>query len=170
MGGLLALHVAHAAPAGFFTGLALSAPAIAPDPRTDTPLNRFAAALLGRTLPKLEVARLPLSHLCTDAAVVARYVADPLVFHGALRARVGAEMIKAMPQALALAPSLALPLLIVHGEEDRLCDISGSRALLAAYGGGDKALQPFAGLMHELHNEPGGASIGAVAAWVRERL
>jgi acylglycerol lipase len=170
MGGLLALHTARAAPPGFFKGLLLCAPALVADPKTDNAFNRFMAGLLGSTLPKLEVAPLAKTHLCSDKAVVAQYERDPLVFHGKLRARVGAEFIKAMPAALALAPALDLPLLIVHGEDDKLCDISGSRQLLAAYTHRDKELKPFPGLQHELHNEKGMPSVFFITAWVEKHI
>ena len=170
MGGLVALHTAHAAPRGFFRGLLLSAPALHPDKQTDTPFNRLMAGLLGSTLPKLEVAPLPKTHLCSDRSVLAQYERDPLVFHGSLRARVGAEFLVAMPAAQAFAPTLDLPLLVVHGEEDQLCHIDGSRALLAAWQHTDKELKPYPGLMHEVHNEREAPSVACVVAWVEQRL
>ena len=174
MGGLMALHTTRAAPEGFFQGLILSAPALVGDPATDTPLNRFLARVLSNTFPKLEVAKLPLTHLCTDEHVVAQYKQDPLVFHGALRARVGAELIRAMPLASALSGELSTPLLLVHGEEDKLVDIKGSHSLLRTYGHKDKELKTFPGLMHELHNERGalgeGGSVHYITTWVEKRM
>ena len=173
MGGLLALMVVRAAPAGFFKGLALSAPAIKADPAVDNALNRFMAGLLSASFPKLEVAPLPKTHLCSVADVVAQYERDPLVFHGKLRARVGAEFIKTQPLALAFASQLTLPLLIVHGEDDGLVPIAGSRALLAGAASADKELRTYPGLQHELHNEKGSLEVGSMAhikAWVEQRL
>jgi acylglycerol lipase len=174
MGGLLALRVVRTAPAGFFKGLVLSAPALKADPKVDNALNRFMAGLLSSTFPKLEVAPLPKTHLCSDADVVSQYSRDPLVFHGMLRARVGAEFIKTQPLALASAPQLTLPLLIVHGENDGLVPISGSRELFAGAAAGDKELKTFPGLMHELHNEKGslaaGGSVAHITAWLLQRL
>jgi len=170
----MALHTARAAPEGFFEGLILSAPALVGDPATDTAFNRFMAGLLSNTFPKLEVAKLPLTHLCTDSSVVSQYVRDPLVFHGALRARVGAELIRAMPEAVSLSRFLSLPLLVVHGEEDKLCDISGSKSLMGVYGHQDKELKTFPSLMHELHNERGafenGGSVSTITDWIEKHL
>ena len=93
-----------------------------------------------------------------------------------LRARVGAEFLLAMPAALAHAASLtALPLLVVHGEDDKLCDISGSRALLEACAGNrDMELKAYPGLQHELHNERGaleeGGAVDYVGAWLDAHL
>jgi acylglycerol lipase len=173
MGGLIALLAVRAAPAGFFKGLVLSAPAVKADPQVDNALNRFLARLLSASFPKLEVAPLPKSHLCSDADVVAQYMRDPLVFHGQLRARVGAELIRAQPLALASKAQLTLPLLIVHGENDELVPLSGSRELVEGAATGDKELKTFPGLMHELHNEKGSCEAGSVAhitAWIEKRL
>jgi acylglycerol lipase len=173
MGGLLALMVVRAAPADFFKGLVLSAPAVKADPKVDNAVNRFMARLLSSTFPKLEVAPLPKTHLCTDADVVAQYVRDPLVFHGQLRARVGAELIRTQPVALASVPQLRLPLLLVHGERDELVPISGSREVFAGATSADKELKTYPGLMHELHNEQGaleGGSVAHITAWVGKRL
>ena len=173
MGGLVALMVVRAAPADFFKGLALSAPAVKADPAVDNALNRFMAGLLSASFPKLQVAPLPKTHLCSDADVVAQYQRDPLVFHGKLRARVGAEFIRTQPLALASAPQLALPLLIVHGEDDGLVPISGSRALFEGAAAADKEMKTFPGLQHELHNEKGALAAGSVAhitAWIEKRL
>ena len=73
-----------------------------------------------------------------------------------------------------LAP---VPLLILHGEEDVLCNIAGSRKLLAALGGEgakDKTLLPFPGLKHEILTEggPRGAPevLRALQAWLEAHL
>jgi acylglycerol lipase len=172
MGGLMALHVAHADPALWTGGLALSGPGLVIDPKVDTPFNRFMARTLAGVLPKLQVQPLDTGTLCTDAAVVAAYKADPLVFHGALRVRVGYEYIRAVEAVHAWAGELALPLLIVHGEADVLCNPSGSEWLMgAATGCADKTLRKYPGLFHEVFNEPVGLDIVAyVADWMDAHL
>jgi alpha-beta hydrolase superfamily lysophospholipase len=51
------------------------------------------------------------------------------------------------------APKITLPWLAVHGEEDKVCPLSGSQALLQALGSQDKQLVTYPGLLHEVHNE-----------------
>ena len=47
-----------------------------------------------------------------------------------------------------------LPLLIMHGDADRLAAPEGSRALYDAVMSEDKTLKLYPGFYHELYNEP----------------
>ena len=94
-------------------------------------------------------------------------VKDPLVYHGMLRVRVGYELMKAMAAAHSWAAVIALPVLIVHGEQDTLCSISGSRKLMGSLGSADKTLIPLPGLMHEVFNERSGLqTVATVGDWL----
>ena len=94
-------------------------------------------------------------------------VKDPLVYHGQLRVRVGYELMKAMAAAHSWAAGLTLPVLIVHGEQDTLCSISGSRQLMGSLGSADKTLLPLPGLMHEVFNERSGLqTVATVGDWL----
>lgn len=73
MGALIALHTMRAAPAGLFTGLVLSGPALVFDPRMDTPFNRFLVSALSDLVPKLQVQPLDVNTLNTDRAVILQY-------------------------------------------------------------------------------------------------
>jgi len=116
---------------GGWAGLVLSAPALVVDPDLDTALNRAAVTLLCGWLPKLVVDHLNPKDLCTDPAVVDQYVRDPLVAHEGVRARVGMEIMRGQANVRAFAPTIILPVLLVHGELDKLCRIAGSEGLLA---------------------------------------
>ncbi len=167
MGGLMALHVAHAA-AGAFAGAVISGPALVVDPSVDNALNRFLASSLSSVLPKLEVQALDAAALSTDAAVVAQYARDPLVYHGAMRVRVGYEMMQAMAAVRAWAGELSLPLLVLHGEADALCRVEGSRWLMTALTAcPDKTLRTFPRLFHEIFNErEGGDIVRGAGEWM----
>jgi alpha-beta hydrolase superfamily lysophospholipase len=169
MGGLIALHTAHASQDNW-SGLVLSGPGLVFDPAVDTPLNRFLARVLSSIVPKLEVQALNTATLCTDTAVVRQYERDPLVYHGSLRVSFGAQTIKAVEEVHGWAKDLTLPLLIVHGEKDILCNPEGSRWLMGAVGSEDKTLTLYPGLFHEIFMEAQGPSIAAeVAAWMKGR-
>ena len=65
-----------------------------------------------------------------DPALVAAYNADPLVHHGKLPAGIARALIdvgETMPQR---ATALTAPLLVVHGEQDKLIPVAGSRHLV----------------------------------------
>lgn len=174
MGGLLALRTAQVAPAGTLTGLILSGPALLIAPEVDNALNRLLARTLSGVWPKLPVQPVDARMLCSDPAVCAQFKRDPLCYQGAIRVRTGAEVIKAIDAARAAAPAMGagLALLVVHGADDALCRVEGSRQLLAlATGVPDRALIEYAGLLHEITSErEGGARVAAdVIAWLAAR-
>jgi alpha-beta hydrolase superfamily lysophospholipase len=53
----------------------------------------------------------------------------------------------------ARAASLRLPLLILHGGDDPITPVSGSRYIAEHAGSGDKTLKIYPGMFHEVHNE-----------------
>lgn len=136
-----------------FVAAALSGPAIlpaAPPSRFTVWISRF----LSRFFPRLGVLALDASGVSRDPAVVAAYQADPLVYPGKIGARLGKEFMDAMAAAQAGAPTIALPILIQHGEADRLTAPAGSRYLFEHVSSADKTLKIYPGLFHEIYNEP----------------
>ena len=103
MGGLIAAVYALRHPEEL-RGLVLSAPAV-----VSTGMSAPAIAigrLLARVAPEMGVVKLPLERISRDPQVVAAYMADPLVHPRRLRARLGAEMLRAIDQvAAAMKPS-----------------------------------------------------------------
>lgn len=136
-----------------FVAAALSGPAILPA----QPPSRFTvwiSRFLSRFFPRLGVLSLDASGVSRDPAVVAAYLADPLVYNGKIGARLGKEFMDAMDAAQAGAPAIRLPILIQHGEADRLTAPQGSRFLFEHVGSKDKRLEIYPGLFHEIYNEP----------------
>ena len=136
-----------------FVAAALSGPAIlpaAPPSRFTVWISRF----LSRFFPRLGVLALDAKGVSRDPAVVAAYQADPLVYPGKIGARLGKEFMDAMAAAQAGAPEITLPILIQHGEADRLTAPDGSRYLFEHVSSADKLLKIYPGLFHEIYNEP----------------
>ena len=136
-----------------FVAAALSGPAILPaEPpsRVTVWLSRF----LSRFFPRLGVLSLDANGVSRDPAVVEAYRADPLVYEGKIGARLGKEFMDAMAVAQADAPKIRLPILIQHGEADRLTAPAGSRYLFDNVASKDKRLEIYPGLFHEIYNEP----------------
>ncbi len=136
-----------------FRAAALSGPAFSTDeapPAFVLWLNRLLSALL----PTLPMIALDGTLVSRDPGVVEAYFKDPLVHHGKLTSRLIAEMSKAMDDALARAAEVTLPLVIMHGEEDKLTSPQGSQAFHAAVSSTDKTLKLYPGLYHEIFNEP----------------
>jgi alpha-beta hydrolase superfamily lysophospholipase len=106
-----------------------------------------------------------------DPDVVAAYENDPLVHHGKLPAGIGRALIgvgETMPQR---APALTAPLLVVHGGQDKLIPVKGSRRLMEFVGSKDTELKVYPELYHEVFNEPERAVVlDDVAAWIETKI
>jgi acylglycerol lipase len=150
--------------------MVLSAPAVAAQELV-SPLMVLAAKVLGVLVPGLPVQELDVDAISRDPAVVAAYNADPLVYHGKVPAGVGRALIEVgetMPQR---APALTAPLLVVHGSDDRLIPVDGSRRLVECVGSADGELKVYPGLYHEVFNEPERDQVlGDVVSWILKRL
>lgn len=100
------------------SGVVLSAPCLAIDPKLATPPLKLAAKVLSSIVPKMALDSLPPSFLSRNEEAIKTYLADPLVYSGGARTRVGAEMLREMDAVYAQLHSFKLPLLLVHGTED----------------------------------------------------
>ncbi|WP_372510209.1 alpha/beta hydrolase [Mycobacterium paraseoulense] len=150
--------------------MVLSGPAVAAQDQV-SPLMVLAARVLGALVPGLPVQELDVDAISRDPAVVAAYKNDPLVYHGKVPAGIGRALFQVgetMPQR---APALTAPLLVVHGSEDRLIPVAGSRRLVECVGSTDVELKVYPGLYHEVFNEPEREQVlGDVVSWITARL
>ena len=169
MGGLIAATLLLEQQAAF-RACVLSGPAF----RSDEEPPRFVMALvrlLAAVVPTVPILGLDPAGVSRDPEVVRDYVADPLVHHGKLTARLIAEMSRAMRNALAQAHRIRLPLLVLHGDADVLTAPAGSQELLDAVSSDDKTLKLYPGLYHEIFNEPEkDAVLADMTAWLEAHL
>jgi alpha-beta hydrolase superfamily lysophospholipase len=100
--------------------LIASAPALLLDAELAPPPLKAAARVLGELQPKLVLDGVPLKHLSRSDLAIATYAADPLVWLSGVRARVGREFIRGGDHCVANAAKLKLPLLILHGADDKV--------------------------------------------------
>ena len=117
------------------------------------------AKIISALFPKLPLLKLDASAVSRDPEVVRDYVRDPLVHHGGIPARTGAEMNRAMELIRQRMEALEVPLLIMHGTGDLLADPEGSRQLYDRSQSADKDLRLYEGLYHEILNEPEKAQV-----------
>ncbi|HET9564381.1 MAG TPA: alpha/beta hydrolase [Mycobacterium sp.] len=153
-----------------YAAMVLSGPAVDAQDAV-SPMMVFLANALGKIVPGLPVEQLPTDAVSRDPVVVAAYNADPLVHHGKLPAGIARALMgvgETMPQR---AAALTAPLLVVHGEEDKLIPVQGSRHLMECVGSEDAHLKVYPMLYHEVFNEPERAVVlDDVAAWIEARL
>jgi acylglycerol lipase len=140
-------------------------------PDNVTPATILMAKALSALVPKAPVQALEAQWISRDPAVVQAYVTDPLVYTGRICARTGIELLKAQQRILAEASRVKLPVLMVHGSDDRLCPLDGARPFYEAIASTDKTLQVYDGLYHEVYNEPEQAQVlKNVLDWLEARL
>lgn len=129
------------------------------------------AKILSVIVPKAGIDRLDSSTISKDQAVVDAYRNDELVYTGKLSARLGSEVLKTMGTLPRETAGIKLPVLIMHGADDRLVAPSGSRNIYATVGSKDKTLKMYEGLYHEILNEPEREMVYRdVAEWIGHRL
>ncbi len=127
----------------------------------------IVARVLSLLLPKIGLDVIDASAISQDKTVVDAYVDDPLVYRGKIRARLGAELIKAIQILLPQMSKIHLPILIMHGTADRLSDPRGSEILYDRVSSRDKTLKLYDGFYHEIFNEPGREQVFAdMEAWL----
>ncbi|KKW64137.1 alpha/beta hydrolase [Mycolicibacterium elephantis] len=153
-----------------YSAMVLSGPAVYAHDMVSSPMI-VLAKVVGSILPGLPVEQLETEAVSRDPEVVAAYMADPLVHHGKVPAGVAKALIKVgetMPQR---AAKLTAPLLVVHGEQDKLIPVEGSRRLLECVASTDAHLKVYPELYHEVFNEPERALVlDDVTAWIEARL
>lgn len=155
---------------GDYAAMVLSGPVVATQDAV-SPVKMFVAKLLGKIAPGLPVEELPADAVSRDPEVVAAYIADPFVHHGKIPAGIARALLgigETMPQR---AGALTAPLLVVHGEQDKLVPAEGSRQLVECVGSTDVHLKVYPELYHEVFNEPERALVlDDVVSWIEVRL
>jgi len=169
MGGLIALgYVLANAPRPQSDLLVLSAPAIGANVAL---WKRSLADVLGRITPHMEIANdLPPGGLSHDPQVELAYRSDPLNHHSTT-SRLGMELFHEQARVasrLAHIAALPLPTYVLHGADDEVVPVSSSASL---EGRPNVTRHVYAGLRHEMHNEPEAAEvIDDTLAWMLARL
>jgi acylglycerol lipase len=165
MGGLIALgYVLADAQRPAPDLLVLSAPAIGANVAL---WKRSLADVLGRIAPRMEIANdLPPGGLSHDGQVELDYRSDPLNYHSTTT-RLGMELFGEQARVasrVAQIASLPRPTYVLHGSDDEIVPVSFSASL---EGHGNVTRHVYAGLRHEMHNEPEAAAvIGDTLAWI----
>jgi len=139
-----------------------------------TPAPEFALAVLkglSHLAPHAHVLRLHNEDFSRDPAVVAAMNADPLIAHETQPTKTVAELVRADERLEREIPSITLPLLILHGTEDKAARVSGSQFLYDHVGSSDKTLKLYEGAFHDPLNDIGKAAVLAdVQQWLELHL
>lgn len=151
-------------------GMILSAPALCIH-AVPTSLAAGAIHLLGWVFPKTRLPIIDARFLSHDEQVVADYRADDLISTHGLEAGVLSELLHAMRTVCAQFHDIDIPFLVLHGTDDRLADVRGSRSLYEKARSADKAIRLYPGLYHEILNEPQKKGIlKEISEWIERHI
>ena len=135
-----------------------------------SPFLRKISGIMSKIAPHLKTIKLDPNALSRDPKEVVKYFTDPGVYHGGTKARLGFEMLEAMKSAQNNFHKINIPVLILHGTEDKLADPLGSQWMYDKVSSTDKKLEYFEGLYHEIMNEPEKDDvIKVLITWIKER-
>jgi alpha-beta hydrolase superfamily lysophospholipase len=168
LGGLVVLDYAFHHPNGLRGVIAIAAPL----GRIGTPGWLLT---LGRALSHIWPGftldtGLDLSGLSRDPAVGDAIVSDPL-FHRKASARLAAEVLRTARDLRLNAARFPVPLLLLHGAEDRMVFPEGTRAFFDAVGQPDKDYLEYPGAFHALLADIGHERVLAdLERWMGERV
>lgn len=139
MGTLFSLAAMPKVPEGTLTGLVLSGLAT-------TPTEEAMSSMGSGGLPPETVSR--------DPEIVKAYVDDPLVFNDAVPDELMGNIFAVIGAAMEAIPHVTIPVLLIHGNADRLVSYEGSNMAYAELNVSDKTVRIYDGLYHEVLNEP----------------
>ncbi len=151
-------------------GIILSAPALKFDDSL-FPFARILSFTAGYLFPRLKMGKLDSRFLSRDPGVIKAYNNDPFVCNEGLFAGTILGFLRAIDIIQGQMEKVKSPLLILHGTDDRLADLEGSRELYSRASSTDKTLDLYQDFYHELFNEPGKEKVFAdVVSWLDAHL
>ncbi|NWY25987.1 MGLL lipase, partial [Pheucticus melanocephalus] len=113
----------------------------------------FAAKVLNFVLPNLSMGSIDPSAISRNKKEIESYTSDPLVYHGGVKVSFVIQLMNAIARIERALPKLTLPILVLHGSSDKLCDIRGSYLLMDTVQSQDKTLKVYEEAYHALHKE-----------------
>ncbi len=166
-GGIVVNYVLHD-PEGF-AGVIASAPTVGK--LNIQPVLAFASRMMSGVLPKLSIDNgLDVTGISRNTAVVQAYKDDPLV-HSKGTPRLGVEIMDNAAWNMANAREWEPPLLMLHGDADRIVNVDETRAFFAQVQQPDKELIIYEGGYHESHNDVHYQQVVAdLARWLGQHL
>jgi acylglycerol lipase len=138
------------------------------------PAPGFALAAikgLSHFAPRLPVLKLKNEDFSRDPKAVEALNNDPLTAHEIQPATTVAALVRADERLREEFPLIKLPVLIMHGTEDKATVCHGSEFFFETVGSKDKTLKLYDGHYHDLLNDVGKEGVlGDIKQWIEARL
>ena len=126
---------------------------------------------LSHVAPRLPALKLKNEDFSRDPKAVEALNNDPLTAHEAQPAITVAALVRADERLREEFPLITLPVLIMHGTEDKATICHGSEFFYKTAGSRDKTLKLYEGHYHDLLNDFGKEGVIAdITAWIDKRL
>lgn len=140
----------------------------------EVPAPDFALAILkgvSYIAPHAHVLSLKDEDYSRDPSFVERIKNDPLIPREGYPSQTVAEMVRADERLKKEFPLITLPVLILHGTDDRVTLMRGSQRFHEDAGSTDKTLKLYEGHYHDLLNDVGREGVMAdILGWIKARL
>ncbi len=134
----------------------------------------FALAVvkgLSHIAPHAHVLKLPNQEFSRDPAVVEQLNQDPFVAHEVQPTSTVAALVRADERLKAEFSSITLPVLILHGSEDKVTRPGGSQLFYDTAGSTDKTLKIYEGYFHDLLSDVGKEAVFSdILTWIDARI
>ena len=174
MGGLTACLLLQKYP-GLADYLILDAPFLGlPNqvPQWQLNLVHFVGSKSG--LGAIPVSKMDGDLLCRDKDIVAQFTNDQLAYKGSTTARTASLTTKALEEASKGVGSMTVPVLALHGTDDRVAPIDATRLFVEKMAASDKTFKPidegFHNLRYETHKNIKSTYFNIVEEWVDKRI
>lgn len=131
----------------------LSAPLIVL-PDTVPEFVKGIGRIIAKIVPSLPLIPLDADALSRDPGVVKRYLSEPRVYSGRVKAGTAIALDSFATKIQQRLSEIDLPFWVGHGTLDRVTDPAGSKMLRQRSTSTDKTYKAYNGLFHELLNEP----------------
>jgi alpha-beta hydrolase superfamily lysophospholipase len=136
-----------------------------------TPFTQKVVTFIAKIAPKLPTVKLDPKTVSRDPKEVEKYINDPLNYHGGTKAGLGLAMLNGINELKSQFIDFNYPVLIMHGEADKLTNPEGSKTFYNLCTSSDKTMKMWDGAFHEIFNEINKEDIIQYTAhWIKERI
>ncbi|XP_062924310.1 monoglyceride lipase isoform X1 [Mobula hypostoma] len=152
LGGLIAIYAMHDRPEDIAGAIFIS-PLVTLNPESARPWKVFCTKLLCHLMPNMSLGVMNPQWLSRDEKEIQNFNEDPLCYHGGMKVGFAAVLLNALTGLENILPTITAPVLILHGDADKMCDIKGSHVMFETVTSTDKTLKVFEESFHQLHKE-----------------
>ncbi|HKZ69629.1 MAG TPA: lysophospholipase [Anaerolineales bacterium] len=134
-------------------------------------LQLAIAKFIGSFAPTFsQKAALNVEAISRDTAVQTAYRTDPLL-HGLISTKLFTQAVSNGASAIEQARLLKLPVLLIHGGDDKIASAAATHAFFNNAAVSDKTFKLFEGMRHETHNEFGKEGVFAeIVGWLEKHV